>query len=433
MHVVLRCPCGANLQAHIKYVGREMKCPKCSAKLIVPQPPIAEKSEAELLELEAVSTDDPVQTAATPLPSPKTSVGTPPLVPAHQSAIVSHGDAQPKTPTTRKSHAQSWIITGSLVLVAAVAFAGFLFVSYALQRSELASDSTRMRNDIKAKVENMRANNQLQSTPTPSSPPAAKNVAPIPPAKKNPFDTGKKDLNDPSIPVSDKDLDMADLIELVEPSIVRLKVESEEGDRVGSGAFIDREGKIVTNFHVVQGASTITVSTADGKQTEALGFLTAKPEQDLAIIQIDPGELNVVPAPVAKELPRKGEPVAAFGAPQGFSFTATKGIVSGIRSGEEVRDVLKEMSRVDIYKTLGYSTDTTWIQTTAAISGGNSGGPLVNMRGELIGVNTWTHPGGQNLNFASTAEEVTKIFQDRNSDLNDFQRLPTERIRFRRF
>ncbi len=414
MHVVLRCPCGANLKADVKHVGREMKCPKCSTKLIVPQPPVAQKSEPDVLELEVL--DDPL--GGQPLASH------PPMVAA---GVAGAAAAKPKPPTSGMPRRYSWLITGSIIAVALAGFFGFLILTYMQQRSELRSDTKYVIQDgKKVTVDSRKNSNQPRFTP----PPRPRDVTPPPEPKDNPFDSGNKDLNDPSIAAQTENLEMADLIELVEPSIVRIKVDSDEGERVGSGFFVDREGKIVTNFHVIQGASKIVVGTVDGKQADALGFLIIKPQLDLAIIQIDPSQLTVVPRAIAKSLPRKGEAVAAFGAPQGFSFSATRGIISGIRSGQEVSDVLQEMSKVDVYQMLGFSTETTWIQSSAAISGGNSGGPLVNMKGEVIGVNTWTHPGGQNLNFASTSEQLTDLYRERTSKLNDWRLLPPHRINF---
>lgn len=225
------------------------------------------------------------------------------------------------------------------------------------------------------------------------------------------------------------EMQLADLIESIEPTVVRLDVNGREGDSIGSGVFVGDEGLIVTNFHVVQGAYKIKVSTADGNSTGALGFFVADPLRDLAVIKIKPDALNIKPIELAAQLPRKGAPVAAFGAPLGFSFTATEGVVSSLRKGEDVQKALKDMAGADIYGLLGYSPETEWIQATAAISGGNSGGPLVDMSGRLIGINTWTVPKAQNLNFACDVNEVQYTLAEAESaTLKPFKSLPNERI-----
>ena len=410
MQIALRCPCGANLKADMKFVGREMKCPKCSTKLIVPEPPMAIRSEPDFFELEDLGAAQP------PASQRFHSQPNPAQAPYQQHAGARAGtNTKPATAGNKKF---SWILTGSIVGVVSLSFFAFLGYIYFQQRSQLEKDKGII-------YEGKRRT--IVSEMDPSGP---RRLRPdqLPPAQKNEFDGANKELYDPSVSGKDTDLEMADLIDMIEPSIVRLKVVSDEGEGVGSGCFIDREGKIVTNYHVVQGAVDVTVTTADGKQTKALGFIIVQPQKDLAIIQIDPKTLNIVPIAIAKEMPRRGEEVAAFGAPEGFSFSATKGIISAIRPGTDVQNILLEMNNQDIYGILGYSIDTKWIQSSAAISGGNSGGPLVNMRGEMVGINTWTHPGGQNLNFASTVDEIEKIFKSRTTDLHDFVRLPPNRI-----
>src|SRR5690606_502952 len=98
------------------------------------------------------------------------------------------------------------------------------------------------------------------------------------------------------------------------------------------------------------------------------------------------------PLKIATTLPKKGETTIAFGSPLGLSFTASNGIVSAVRLEDELRN-----------EALGLNLNVTWIQTTSPISPGNSGGPLMNDRGEVIGINTLivgAAHAGQNLNFA---------------------------------
>ncbi len=142
-----------------------------------------------------------------------------------------------------------------------------------------------------------------------------------------------------------------------------------ETESLGSGVIVDPRGYILTNNHVVAGAQEIRVSLADSREFDAV-LIGADPETDLAVIKIEGENL-----PVAKwgdsDALRVGEWVVAIGSPFGLSQTVTAGIVSA-----------KE--RVD----LGISGYENFIQTDAAINPGNSGGALVNIRGELVGINS---------------------------------------------
>ena len=121
------------------------------------------------------------------------------------------------------------------------------------------------------------------------------------------------------------------------------------------------------------------------------------PEKDLALLKITTDSGKIRPLVLAPVPPRKGEEVAAFGAPLGYAFSTTRGIVSGIRSRTEMIPA-------------GMRLNVRWIQTDASISVGNSGGPLVNLRGEVVGVNTMIgRRGAQNLNFAISADDVREV------------------------
>jgi len=196
---------------------------------------------------------------------------------------------------------------------------------------------------------------------------------------------------------------LADLIEKVEPSIVRVDVYGQTSRGHGSGFVIDREGRIITNFHVISEAVRAEVVFKDGFTAPVLGTLAALEKQDLAVLQVKCPADRLTPIRIAATLPRKGERVAAFGAPLGFSFTASDGLVSALRSGEEL-----DGEFLNLHMPLHSDPRQTWIQTTAPISKGNSGGPLVNLRGEVVGVNTLSIPQlGQNLNFAVSCLDVS--------------------------
>jgi hypothetical protein len=189
-----------------------------------------------------------------------------------------------------------------------------------------------------------------------------------------------------------------DLIARVEPAIVRIDVHQSVGESKGSGFIIDG-GFVVTNYHVIDQASSAEVVFADKSKSSVLGIRAYSPDKDLAILEVQhektPTTLRIVDSP-----PRKGETVVAFGAPMGFAFTVTQGIVSSVRNGAEIKEVLEEYDS---------AIEMTWIQTTAAISTGNSGGPLVDLDGKVVGVNAWTYKSGQNLNFSVSSIHLKEL------------------------
>jgi S1-C subfamily serine protease len=189
--------------------------------------------------------------------------------------------------------------------------------------------------------------------------------------------------------------DLADLIEKIEPSIVRIDVVKGDGRGVGSGYVLMPDGIVATNYHVIAGADNATAVFKNGKSAKVLGTLLLDEKRDIAILKIDMQSLPVLS--LADVLPRQGDSVTAFGAPVGLSFSASDGIVSAVRTGEEISD--------------GEKLPGTWIQTTAPISPGNSGGPLVNRDGKVVAMNTMVLLIGQNLNFAISSLDVADALQ----------------------
>ncbi len=149
----------------------------------------------------------------------------------------------------------------------------------------------------------------------------------------------------------------------------------------GSGVIISRDGYIVTNYHVVEGAKNITVTLADRQEYKAR-IVGRDPKTDLAILKIDPKEtLNAATLGNSEQL-KVGDWVVAIGNPFGLSNTVTAGIVSA-------------KGRI-----IGAGPYDDFIQTDAPINPGNSGGPLFNMKGEVVGINTAIVPNGQGIGFA---------------------------------
>ncbi len=168
---------------------------------------------------------------------------------------------------------------------------------------------------------------------------------------------------------------------------------------VGSGFIIDTNGDIVTNRHVVQGATKVTVTMNDGKEYTA--HVVGKDAQtDVAVVRLEHPPSNLVVARLGdSDKLEVGEWVVAVGSPLGLEQTVTAGIVSG--KGRPGRHVQMSGRRVRGY-----------IQTDAKINPGNSGGPLVNLEGEVVGVNTLIQVGaGGAYGFAIPVNEVRRVAQ----------------------
>ena len=178
-------------------------------------------------------------------------------------------------------------------------------------------------------------------------------------------------------------------VEMVSPSVVSVDVAQRVGSRRqaddagGSGFVLAADGLILTNSHVVERAGTIGVSFSDGRRFDAQ-LIGDDPETDVAVIRIPASGLPVPPLGDSNGL-RAGQLVIAIGTAYGFQSTVTAGVVSA--SG---RSLLSSTGRLieDV------------IQTDAALNPGNSGGPLVTARGEVVGVNTAIIRSAQGICFA---------------------------------
>ena len=181
-------------------------------------------------------------------------------------------------------------------------------------------------------------------------------------------------------------LSTPELVEILTPSVVQIAVILERGQGVGTGVILDEEGLILTNWHVVEGAIAITVGFEDGTVAEGELF-RRDPQLDLAIIKVT-GETGLKPAIFGdSNALRIGEDVVAIGHALGLRGgpTVSKGVVSAL-DRTIVGDAGGDLTGL--------------VQTDAAINEGNSGGPLVNMFGEVVGINTAKINIGDRIGFA---------------------------------
>lgn len=199
---------------------------------------------------------------------------------------------------------------------------------------------------------------------------------------------------------------IADVVALVKPSVVAIDTETtyrifnrsftQEGS--GSGWIIDESGIIVTNYHVIEEAGTIIVTLNDGRTFTVDPKTVVTDEQnDLAILKIDAGELPALKIGDSSAL-RVGDWVVTVGNPLGLGISAKEGIVS----------------RLGVSLSVGGQVLNDLIETSAAINAGNSGGPLVNMSGEVIGITSVkvSSVGVEGLGYAISINEAAPIVSE---------------------
>lgn len=197
-------------------------------------------------------------------------------------------------------------------------------------------------------------------------------------------------------------LSAADIYKKVAPAVVMISTKSiqsvngwfqQETEGMGSGFIINTDGYILTNYHVINGAKEVTVTLSDGQEVTA-SVVNYDSDKDIAMIKLN-GNVEV---PGVVELGNSdalqpGEEVVAIGNPlsKELSSTLTKGIVSALNRSVETQS----------------GVNTNLIQTDAAINSGNSGGPLINTKGEVIGINTLkASDGAEGIGFAIPINDV---------------------------
>ena len=173
-------------------------------------------------------------------------------------------------------------------------------------------------------------------------------------------------------------LTTAQIAKRVSPSVVVIQGKTDSGDVLGSEFVVSNDGKIVTNLHVIKDMKTASVQLANGEVFDSLSILATDERRDLAVVKVAGFDLPVLDLGNSDGL-TVGEPLVIVGSPRGLEGTVTAGILSSVRDSGDGFKVL---------------------QTDAAVNAGNSGGPLVNNKGQSIGVVSFKLRSAEGLNFA---------------------------------
>lgn len=194
----------------------------------------------------------------------------------------------------------------------------------------------------------------------------------------------------PVDPPESREYSPAELFSRYAPAIVSIKIDRGGFSSGGTGFFIDQGGIIATNHHVIAGAKQVRIKLLDGTEIDRVELLTRDEQVDLALLRVDPQRLPaalIVTTLGDSEAIEVGEPVSVIGNPLGLDHTLTNGIVSARRIYEGER----------------------YIQMSAPVSPGNSGGPVFDRHGRVIGVSVAQLIGGQNLNLAVPVSQLREL------------------------
>ena len=182
---------------------------------------------------------------------------------------------------------------------------------------------------------------------------------------------------------------LSEIVKKTERAVFAIYTYDEFGvpNGMGTGFFIDSKGTGITNYHVLDGASKAFIKLSDKTIYEIKDITNASKVFDLAKFKVEPNSV-VDFLNFEFQLPNKGQDIFVIGNPEGLEGTVSEGIVSSIRDME------------------GYGSV---IQITAPISPGSSGSPVMNMQGKVIGIATFVHKEGQNINFSVHSSKVNSL------------------------
>jgi tetratricopeptide (TPR) repeat protein len=206
------------------------------------------------------------------------------------------------------------------------------------------------------------------------------------------------------------DENLVELVKKTKPAVVLIQTFDKDNKPLGqgSGFFVNNKGHIITNHHVIEGAYRATVKTSSGKEYPVEGVIAKNADADIVKLVVNISDANTPFLNLSYIVPSEGQDIVVIGNPLGFESTVSAGIVSAVRDIPAFGKIL---------------------QITAPISPGSSGSPVINSKGEVIGIATLVITSGQNLNFAIPSDKIialketsqTPILDTLAADSNDAQ------------
>ncbi len=191
-----------------------------------------------------------------------------------------------------------------------------------------------------------------------------------------------------------------DLTELARPSLVTVRQMGRDGEKsgTGSGFIVSEDGLVVTNFHVIGEGRSIEVELSNGRVCKVTEVFASDRKYDLAVVRIDAGGEVLKPLKFGdSDLVRQGDLIVGFGAPQGLAFSVVPGAISAIRKLEPR------------FAGEGETPEFPMLQLAMPIEQGNSGGPVINLEGEVLGIVTLRHRVTENLGFAVPGNDLKAL------------------------
>jgi tetratricopeptide (TPR) repeat protein/uncharacterized RDD family membrane protein YckC len=200
--------------------------------------------------------------------------------------------------------------------------------------------------------------------------------------------------------IANADEKLVDLVKKVKPGVVLIETFDKDNKPIGqgSGFFIDNKSSLITNHHVIEGAYSATIKTSSGKEYPVQGIIAKDTEADIVKLVVNLPDANMTFLNLSENVPSEGEDIFVIGNPLGLESTVSSGIVSAVRDIPAFGKIL---------------------QITAPISPGSSGSPVINTKGQVIGIATLIVTKGQNLNFAIPSDKIIALKETSKTTLSE--------------